>query len=152
VTPALTHGLDRLPRISVDDGSAPVALYGKSGLSLRFASHGRTPPGRGDVRMEVEVKRFDVPFDGTGTVVTGVYDTGAPAAPGAALSRSSSSWAVSWTARCTAGAGAWCPTIRSRSTRHGSRTPKTTPPSWTFAPDPNPLMSPTRACRTVRFG
>jgi hypothetical protein len=75
----LKDGLDRRPRILRSDDSAPIALLGRSGdPEALFKSHGRTPLGRGDVRMEVEVKRFGLPFDGTGTVVTGFHDTGAP--------------------------------------------------------------------------
>jgi hypothetical protein len=72
----IVHGLDRRPRILVDDGTAPVALLGRADPSVLFKAHGRTPLGRGRVSMEVEVKRFGTPFNGLGTVLSGATDTG----------------------------------------------------------------------------
>jgi hypothetical protein len=73
------HGLDRRPRIRRADDASPVALFGTTDdLAALFKAHGRTPLGRDDVRLEVEVKRFGLPFNGAGTFVTGDHDTGSP--------------------------------------------------------------------------
>jgi len=73
-------GEDRIARQARLDGSAPIALLGKSSHNAFLAKAlGRTAAGRGRVRMEVEVKRLGVPFNGQGRVVGAEYsDTGAP--------------------------------------------------------------------------
>jgi hypothetical protein len=76
----LRDGLDRRPRIRRDDDSAPIALLGQGDAAAAlFRAHGRTPMGRDQVRMEIEVKRFGIPFDGAGTTITDFHDTGVPA-------------------------------------------------------------------------
>jgi hypothetical protein len=75
------RGLARTPEQWRSDLSAPIAPLGISDVQTAFALkvRGRTPAGRGSVRMECEVKRHGTPFDGTGTVVGDWADTGAPA-------------------------------------------------------------------------
>ncbi len=81
-------GLDRIPRQARADGTSPIALLGRSELSdsFRLRLKGRTPAGRGRVRMEYEVKPLGVPFDGTVIQRTGLMDTGAPGASGSFFS------------------------------------------------------------------
>ncbi len=72
-------GPHRLPRQARVNNSAPIALLGKSSHNAFFSKAlGRTAAGRGDVRMEIEVKPFGEPFDGEGLVVTDLVDTGVP--------------------------------------------------------------------------
>ncbi|MGD8395605.1 MAG: FG-GAP-like repeat-containing protein, partial [Candidatus Eiseniibacteriota bacterium] len=84
-----SRGLARTPEQWRSDLSAPIATLGVSDSETAFAlqARGRTPIGRGRVRVEYEVKRFDVPFDGTGTVLGSWTDTGLPSgAPGSVVS------------------------------------------------------------------
>ncbi|MCB1741041.1 MAG: FG-GAP repeat protein [Gammaproteobacteria bacterium] len=49
------------------DGSAPVAIRGQlSGSEFRLLTRGRGVFGRGRIRLEWEIKRWNQPFDGTG--------------------------------------------------------------------------------------
>jgi hypothetical protein len=80
-------GLDRIPRQARADDSAPIAALGLSGSSDGFLlkALGRTPAGRGKVRLQYEVKPFGTPFDGSGLVTGPPYDTGAPGAGGSVV-------------------------------------------------------------------
>ena len=62
-------GLSLNPRQRSADDSAPIAHRGASGSasSFRLALRGRTPFGRGKVKLEWEVKPLGTLFDGTGT-------------------------------------------------------------------------------------
>jgi len=77
----LDHGLDRIPRQARGDGTAPIALLGKadSETAFRLLGRGRTPAGRGQIRLQWEVKPLGTPFDGTGLGASSVVDTGSPA-------------------------------------------------------------------------
>ncbi len=72
-------GLERLPNQARVDNAAPIALLGRSDseTSFRLEVLGRTPLGRGKVRMQCEVKPLGVPFDGQGIVQGPFFDTGA---------------------------------------------------------------------------
>ena len=61
-------GLSLRPQQRRSDNSAPVAYLGQSDQPDRFrlALLGRTPFGRGKIKLEWEVKPRGVPFDGTG--------------------------------------------------------------------------------------
>ena len=64
-------------RTPSDDG--PVALLGAvEGAGIRIAGTLQSPLGRDRLRLEVEVKPTGIPFDGTGTEISSVFDTGAP--------------------------------------------------------------------------
>ena len=72
-------GPERLPRQARVNNSAPIALLGKSPQNAFFAkSFGRIAAGRGDVRMEIEVKPLGAPFDGQDVVTSDLVDTGTP--------------------------------------------------------------------------
>jgi hypothetical protein len=81
-------GLDRIPRQARLNGTAPVALLGKSDseTAFRLRERGVTPAGRGKVRLEWEVKPLGAPFNGVGLGHSAVQDTGAPAPSGSAVS------------------------------------------------------------------
>ena len=74
------NGLDRAPRQARADGEAPIGLLGRSEseTEFRLRAHGRTPIGRGRVRLEAEVKPLGVPFDGSGVTKGPLLDTGSP--------------------------------------------------------------------------
>lgn len=76
------RGLDRLPRQARTDDSAPISLLGASDSPSSFLvkALGRTPAGRGQVRLQFEVKPFGVPFDGTEIQSGDSFDTGTPMA------------------------------------------------------------------------
>ena len=76
-------GLDRRPRQARLDGTA-IALLGRSDspTSFQLRALGRTPAGRGSVRMIYEVKPISQPFLGTVTQQSPLVDTGAPGASG----------------------------------------------------------------------
>jgi FG-GAP-like repeat/FG-GAP repeat/FlgD Ig-like domain len=80
-------GLDRRPRQGRVHSAAPIALLGISDSNSSFTLKvlGRTPAGRGDVRLEYEVKPHDVAFDGNGLVLGQVADTGVPGGGGSAI-------------------------------------------------------------------
>jgi len=72
-------GLSLRPQQRRADDSAPIAPLGTSGSleSFRLALLGRTPFGRGKVKLEWEVKPLGTSFDGTGTSVSSSWmDTG----------------------------------------------------------------------------
>jgi hypothetical protein len=73
-------GLDRLPHQRRFDDSAPIDVLGLGDETNGFSIHARarSPYGRDDVRLEAEVKPLDVPFDGTGLLISPYTDTGAP--------------------------------------------------------------------------
>ena len=73
-------GLERLPNQARVDNAVPIALLGRSDAenSFRLEVVGRTPLGRGRVRMQVEVKPLGVPFDGQGILQGPFFDTGTP--------------------------------------------------------------------------
>ncbi len=75
-------GLDRIPRQRRVADTAPIAHLGRSDSegSFRLRATGRTPAGRGGVRLEWEVKPLGTPFDGTGLGESGAFTTGAPLA------------------------------------------------------------------------
>jgi len=77
-------GLDRLPRQRRFDDAAPIDVLGLGDESNGFAvqARARSPYGRDEVRLEVEVKPLDVAFDGTGLLRSPYTDTGAPQAGG----------------------------------------------------------------------
>lgn len=62
------YGLPLVPQQRRADDSAPIAHNGQSDSadSFRLAAVGRTPFGRGLVKLEWEVKPLGAPFDGTG--------------------------------------------------------------------------------------
>ena len=73
-------GLDRIPRQSRTDDSAPISLLGTSDSPSSFLlkALGRTAAGRGWVRLQLEVKPLGIPFDGSGLASGDFLDTGAP--------------------------------------------------------------------------
>jgi hypothetical protein len=73
-------GLDHIARQARTDDSAPISLLGTSDSesAFRVKALGRTPAGRGQVRLEFEVKPFGVPFDGSGLATGAPFDTGTP--------------------------------------------------------------------------
>jgi len=74
-----TSGLSLTPQQRRTDDTAPIAQLGLSDQSDQFSLSvlGRTPYGRGKVKLEWEVKPNGTPFDGTGTQKsTGWLDTG----------------------------------------------------------------------------
>ncbi len=75
----LRPGTDRIARQARVDGSAPISLLGRSSQTAFLAKAlGRTAGGRGRVRMEIEMKRLGVPFNGQGIEQSVFTDTGAP--------------------------------------------------------------------------
>ncbi len=80
-------GLDRIPRQALASGTAPIDLLGRSDVSTSFRLRGvgRNPGGRGRVRMQGEVKRLGVAFDGSGLVEGSSQDTGAPGFSGSSV-------------------------------------------------------------------
>jgi hypothetical protein len=81
-------GLNRIPRQTRADGTAPIALLGKSDseTSIRLLERGLTPAGRGMIRLEYEFKPLGTPFDGTGLYSSAVEVTGTPGGSGSAVS------------------------------------------------------------------
>ncbi len=71
-------GLDVRPQQRRADDSVPIAHLGQSITdAFRLALLGRTPFGRGLVKLEWEVKELDTPFDGTGLEQSATWlDTG----------------------------------------------------------------------------
>ena len=80
-------GLDRSPRQARSDDSAPISLLGNSDSpsAFRLEALGRTPAGRGKVRLQWEVKPLGAPFDGAGLVTGPSSDTGIPTFGGSAV-------------------------------------------------------------------
>ena len=82
-------GVDRRSQQRRADGAAPIAPLGisDSGVSFRVRANGRTPAGRGRIRVEIETKPLGTPFDGTGLVRAADFaDSGSPQAAGSFLS------------------------------------------------------------------
>jgi hypothetical protein len=77
-------GVTRIPRQARADGAAPIDLLGssESESSFRIRARGRTPEGRGLVRLLSEVKPLGAPFDGSGLHSSAPASTGAPSASG----------------------------------------------------------------------
>jgi hypothetical protein len=80
-------GLDRRPRQARTDDSAAIGILGRSNAetAVRLKATGRTPAGRGRVRLEYEIDLADTPFDGLGIVIGPWVNTGAPGAAGSAV-------------------------------------------------------------------
>jgi hypothetical protein len=80
-------GLDRRPRQARTDDSAAIGLLGRSNSesSIRLKAIGRTPAGRGRVRLQFEVELTGVPFDGLGLVTGPWTTTGVPGVAGSAV-------------------------------------------------------------------
>lgn len=85
-----SRGLARTPEQWRSDLSSPLAPLAMTGTDNEFAikARGRTPMGRGSVRIEYEVKPFGTAFDGTGTVLGDWADTGAPSSLGSVVALS----------------------------------------------------------------
>jgi hypothetical protein len=77
-------GLDRRPRQARADGSAPIApgLASDSATDFRVRAYGRTPLGRGAVRLEWELKPQGTPFDLAALGRSAWQDTGTPGPAG----------------------------------------------------------------------
>jgi hypothetical protein len=62
------HGRDRIPRQARADGTAPIAILGRSESEtlFRLRARGRTPAGRKNIVLEYEIKPLGYPLDGTG--------------------------------------------------------------------------------------
>jgi hypothetical protein len=70
-------GLSLNPRQRRTDDSAPIAHLGAArGYTFRLALWGRSPFGRGQVKLEWEVKPLGTPFSGTDTSQTDWLDSG----------------------------------------------------------------------------
>jgi hypothetical protein len=80
-------GLDRIPRQARVDNEAPIDRLGLSDspTSFRIKALGRTPAGRGLVRIQFEIEPFGTPFDGEGILERPFHDTGAPGPEGSAV-------------------------------------------------------------------
>jgi hypothetical protein len=83
-------GLHRIPRQARTDDSAPIALLGRSDSEDGFLlkALGRTPAGRGDVRLQYEVKPAGTAFNGNGLVTGPANDTGVPGVGGSMVALS----------------------------------------------------------------
>ncbi len=79
------RGTTRAIRQRRTDGT-PMALHDLTLTDRAFDAllFGRTPAGRGGVRLEVEAKPLGVPFDGTGLLVGPMTSTGDPGPGGSA--------------------------------------------------------------------
>jgi hypothetical protein len=73
-------GLDRIVRQARTNDTAPISLLGVSDSETAFLlkALGRTPAGRGNVRLQNEVKPFGVSFDGSDLATGDAFDTGVP--------------------------------------------------------------------------
>ena len=111
-------GVALKPRLRRTDDSAPIANGGKSdSASFRIAALGRTPFGRGKVKLEWEVKPLGTAFNGSGTYSgTTWLDTGtAGVALNELLSNLSPNTAYHWRVRLRyhpAGSPAWASASR----------------------------------------
>ena len=79
-------GLDRIARQARSDGTAPIAMLGKSDseTGFRLRARARTAAGRGKVRLQWEVEPLGTPFDGAGIGASPLTDTGAAGSSGSA--------------------------------------------------------------------
>ncbi len=77
-----SRGVSRLAQQWQPSFARPIATGGQSDEQHRFglAAFGRTPAGRGRVRLVWEVEPHGTPFDGEGVSRSGWWMTGAPAA------------------------------------------------------------------------
>jgi hypothetical protein len=82
-----SDGLPRIPRMAQADDSAPIAILGRSSSPTAFLlkTLGRTPGGRGRVRIQHEVKLSNVLFDGSGVVSGALAMSGAPGTGGSTV-------------------------------------------------------------------
>jgi hypothetical protein len=82
-----SDGLHRIARQARADDSAPIALLGMSDSynGFRLKVVGRTPLGRGNVRLQYEVKPLGTPFNGSGLVTGSAYNTGVPGGGGSVV-------------------------------------------------------------------
>jgi hypothetical protein len=73
-------GLHRIPKQLRTDGATLIQPLCRSNspTAFRLDALGRTPAGRGKVRLQFEVERFGTPFDGAGFDTGPSFDTGAP--------------------------------------------------------------------------
>lgn len=73
-------GLHRRARQRHHGDKGPIAPLGpaESEFSVFLSILGRSPAGRAKVQLQVEVKPYDQPFDGNGTVVGALEDSGIP--------------------------------------------------------------------------
>jgi FG-GAP repeat/FlgD Ig-like domain/FG-GAP-like repeat len=103
-----SRGLARSPRQWHSDLATRLGPLGMSdsGTGFGISVRGRTPAGRGNVRVEYEVKEFGTAFNGTGTVMGDWTNTGAPSGlPGSvvdisqAMTGLSNGALVKWRAR-----------------------------------------------------
>jgi hypothetical protein len=81
-------GLHRTAQQRRLDGTAPIDLFGKSDAAAGFGLRvrGRTAAGRGDVRLEWEVKPLGTPLDGTDlSEAASFVDTGTPISTGSSV-------------------------------------------------------------------
>jgi hypothetical protein len=74
------RGLARIPQQARSDFSGLIAplLHSDSEIAFGLQALGRTPEGRGTVRLVYEVKPLGTPFDGTGLIYGPWTDTGMP--------------------------------------------------------------------------
>ena len=81
-------GLPRIPRQARANGSAPIAILGRSDSpsSFELRTIGRMAGGRGRVRMQVEIKPANVLFNGTGIVNGTFTPTSFPGPDGSTIS------------------------------------------------------------------
>ena len=81
-------GVSRAPRQARVNATAPIDLLGQSDSesSVRLKALGRTPAGRGKLRLESEVKSLGAPFNGSATQRSGVQDSGLPGGSGSSTS------------------------------------------------------------------
>jgi len=81
-------GVSRVPRQERSNAPIPIALLGSSDSESEFRvkALGRTAAGRGDVRLQWQIKPLGTPFDTTGIDVSAPQDTGAPGSSGSASS------------------------------------------------------------------
>jgi hypothetical protein len=80
-------GLPRIPRQAQFDNSAPIAILGRSiaPTSFLLKTLGRTPGGRGRVKIQYEVKVATALFDATGVVSGAFAVTSVPGAGGSTV-------------------------------------------------------------------
>jgi hypothetical protein len=79
-------GLARNARMAQMDDSAPIQILGRANATaFRLKTLGRTPAGRGKVRLQFEIKPAGVPFDGSGLVTGGAALTGVPGSLGSTV-------------------------------------------------------------------